>query len=129
MNKLQLIILLLTSSLLSSQNFVGENFRLSADSGNIVITFEDQNSDGTYIGGYLTKSFGKLTITKKDFQSKFIPNLKKISGKQDYEIVEDTYRLDKYSFDTEIVFIQVGNKIGSITKQEIKKLRKMKLNI
>ena len=45
MNKVFLFILLLTSSLLSSQNFVGENFRLSADSGNVVITFEDQNSD------------------------------------------------------------------------------------
>jgi hypothetical protein len=125
MNKLQLIILLLTSSLLSSQNFVGENFRLSTDSGNVVITFEDQNSDGVYIGGVLTKSFGKLTITKKEFQTKFISNLKKISGKNDYEIVEDSYRLDKYSFDTESVFLQVGNKIGSITKEEIKKLRKL----
>ena len=125
MNKVFLFILLLTSSLLSSQNFVGENFRLSADSGNVVITFEDQNSDGTYIGGVLTKSFGKLTITKKEFQTKFIPNLKKISGKNDYEIVEDPYRLDKYSFDTESVFLQVGNKIGSITKEEIKKLRKL----
>jgi hypothetical protein len=125
MNKLQLIILLLTSSLLSSQNFVGKNFRLSTDSGNVVITFEDQNSDGVYIGGVLTKSFGKLTITKKEFQTKFISNLKKISDKKDYEIVEDSYRLDKYSFDTESVFLQVGNKIGSITKEEIKKLRKL----
>ena len=125
MNKIFLFIILLTSSLLSSQNFVGEKFRLSADSGNIVITFEDQNSNGTYIGGVLTKSYGKLTITKKEFQTKLIPNLKKISSKTSYEIVEGSYRLDKYSFDTEIVFIQVGNKIGSITKQEIKKLRKL----
>ena len=125
MNKVFLFILLLTSSLLSSQNFVGEKFRLSTDSGNVVITFEDQNSDGVYIGGVLTKSFGKLTITKKEFQTKFISNLKKISGKNDYEIVEDSYRLDKYSFDTESVFIQVGNKIGSITTKEIKKLRKL----
>ncbi len=125
MNKVFLFILLLTSSLLSSQNFVGESFRLSTDSGNVVITFEDQNSDGTYIGGVLTTSYGKLTITKKEFQTKLIPNLKKISGKKDYEIVEDSYRLDKYSFDTDIVFIQVGNKIGSITKQEIKKLKKV----
>ena len=125
MNKVFLFILLLTSSLLSSQNFVGENFRLSTDSGNVVITFEDQNSDGVYIGGVLTKSFGQLTITREEFKTKFIANLKKISGKKDYEIVEDSYRLDKYSFDTEIVFIQVGNKIGSITKQEIKKLRKL----
>ena len=125
MNKVFLFILLLTSSLLSSQNFVGENFRLSADSGNVVITFEDQNSDGVYIGGVLTKSFGQLTITREEFKTKFIANLKKISGKKDYEIVEDSYRLDKYSFDIENVFIQVGNKIGSITKEEIKKLRKL----
>jgi hypothetical protein len=124
-NKILLFIILLTSSLLSSQNFVGENFRLSADSGNVVITFEDQNSDGVYIGGVLTKSFGQLTITREEFKTKFIANLKKISGKKDYEIVEDSYRLDKYSFDTESVFIQVGNKIGSITKEEIKKLRKL----
>jgi hypothetical protein len=124
-NKILLFIILLTSSLLSSQNFVGENFRLSADSGNVVITFEDQNSDGVYIGGVLTKSFGQLTITREEFKTKFIANLKKISGKKDYEIVEDSYRLDKYSFDIENVFIQVGNKIGSITKEEIKKLRKL----
>ena len=125
MNKVFLFILLLSSSLLSSQNFVGENFRLSTDSGNVVITFEDQNSDGVYIGGVLTKSFGQLTITREEFKTKFIANLKKISGKKDYEIVEDSYRLDKYSFDIENVFIQVGNKIGSITKEEIKKLRKL----
>ena len=125
MNKVFLFILLLTSSLLSSQSFVGEKFRLSSDSGNIVITFEDQNSDGVYIGGVLTKSFGQLTITRKEFKTKFIANLKKISGKKDYEIVEDSYRLDKYSFDIENIFIQVGNKIGSITKEEIKKLRKL----
>ena len=125
MNKVLLFILLLSSSLLSSQSFVGEKFRLSSDSGNVVITFEDQNSDGIYIGGVLTKSFGKLTITKKEFQTKFISNLKKISGKKDYKIVEDSYRLDKYSFDTESVFLQEGNKIGSITKEEIKKLRKL----
>ena len=124
-NKILLFIILLTSSLLSSQNFVGENFRLSADSGNVVITFEDQNSDGVYIGGVLTKSFGQLTITREEFKTKFIANLKKISGKKDYEIVEDSYRLDKYSFDIENVFIQVGNKIGSITTKEIKKLRKL----
>ena len=125
MNKVLLFILLLSSSLLSSQSFVGEKFRLSSDSGNVVITFEDQNSDGIYIGGVLTKSFGKLTITKKEFQTKFISNLKKISGKKDYKILEDSYRLDKYSFDTESVFLQEGNKIGSITKEEIKKLRKL----
>ena len=125
MNKVFLFILLLTSSLLSSQNFVGEKFRLSADSDNIVITFEDLNSDGVYIDGVLTKSFGRLKITKKEFQSKFLSNLKKISSKTDYEIVEDVYRLDKYSFDDNVVFIQVNGKIGSITTKEIKQLRKL----
>jgi len=123
MNKLIIIILLLTSSLLSSQNFVGEKFRLSTDSGNSVITFENLNADkATYVGGQLVKSYGKLTLSNSQYKL-FISNLKKISGKEDYEIVEGSYRLDKYSFDTEIVFIQVNNKIGSITTKEIKKLR------
>ncbi len=125
MNKIFLFIILLTSSLLSSQNFVGEKFRLSADSDNIVITFEDLNSDGVYIDGVLTKSFGRLTITKKEFKSTFLSNLKKISSKTDYDIVEDVYRLDKYSFDDNVVFITVNGKIGSITTKEIKELRKL----
>jgi len=125
MNKLIIIILLLTSSLLSSQNFVGEKFRLSTDSGNSVITFENLNADkATYVGGQLVKSYGKLTLSNSQYKL-FISNLKKISGKEDYEIVEGSYRLDKYSFDTESVFLQVGNKIGSITTKEIKKLRKL----
>ena len=123
MNKVFLFILLLTSSLLSSQNFVGEKFRLSTDSGNVVITFENLNADkATYVGGQLVKSYGKLTLSNSQYKL-FISNLKKISDKEDYEIVEGSYRLDKYSFDTEIVFIQVNNKIGSITTKEIKKLR------
>ena len=125
MNKLIIIILLLTSSLLSSQNFVGEKFRLLTDSGNSVITFENLNADkATYVGGKLVKSYGKLTLSNSQYKL-FISNLKKISGEIDYEIVEDSYRLDKYSFDTESVFLQVGNKIGSITTKEIKKLRKL----
>tara|TARA_B110000211_G_scaffold189289_1_gene215490 strand:+ start:431 stop:808 length:378 start_codon:yes stop_codon:yes gene_type:complete len=125
MNKLIIIILLLTSSLLSSQNFVGEKFRLLTDSGNSVITFENLNADkATYVGGQLVKSYGKLTLSNSQYKL-FISNLKKISGEIDYEIVEDSYRLDKYSFDTESVFLQVGNKIGSITTKEIKKLRKL----
>ena len=33
--------------------------------------------------------------------------------------------LDKYTFDEDVVFFGVGDKIGSITRDEIKKLRKL----
>ena len=125
MNKLNIIILLLTCSLLNSQNFVGEKFRLSTDGDNSVITFENLNADkATYVGGQLVKSYGKLTLSNSQYKS-FISNLKKISGKGDYEIVEEIYRLDKYTFDKDIVFVGVGDKIGSITRDEIKQLRKL----
>ena len=125
MNKLIIIILLLTTSLLSSQNFVGEKFRLSTNSGNSVITFENLNADkATYVGGQLVKSYGKLTLSNSQYKL-FISNLKKISGKGDYEIIEEIYRLDKYTFDKDVVFFGVGDKIGSITRDEIKKLRKL----
>ncbi len=125
MNKLNLFILLLTSSLLSSQNYIGETFKLSADSGNVVFLFEDDNSDGTYIGGTFVKSYLKLKLDSKEFTT-FQSNLKKVAKKSEHTIETKSYGLDKYSWDdSRSVYIRVGNKIGTIRKKEIKDLLRL----
>tara|TARA_B100001057_G_C22277329_1_gene729342 strand:- start:72 stop:461 length:390 start_codon:yes stop_codon:yes gene_type:complete len=129
MNKIFLFILLLTSSLLSAQNFVGEKFKLSADSDNVVFLFEDGNSQGSYIGGVLTKSYLRLVISKKEFNTSFKSNIKKLNKKSEGIIVTENYILDKYDWDSSrTIFLTVGNKIGSIEKKEVKELLKLKWN-
>jgi len=125
MNKLNLFVLLLTSSLLSSQNYVGETFKLSADSDNVVFLFEDDNSDGSYISGTFVKGYLKITLDSNEFKT-FQSNLKKVSKKSEHTIEAKLYDLDKYSWDeSRSVYIRVGNKIGTIRKKEVKDLLRL----
>ena len=108
-----------------SQNLEGESFKLNTIDGISTFTFEDKNSNGSWIGGTLVKSYLKLSFNQKDFD-KFQSNIKKVSKKSEYTIETETYALDKYSWDdSDMIYVRVGNKIGEFTKKETKLILKL----
>jgi len=111
---------------LQGQYFEGDKFKLTTENEISTLTFEDTNSDGTYLDGQLIKSFGRVSLNKKEF-SDFIVNLKKVSKKSEITLVSEKYILDKYGWDsTKSVYIAVGNKIGEMSRAEVKELLKLK---
>jgi len=114
------------SSILQGQYFEGDKFKLTTENEISTLTFEDTNSDGTYLDGQLIKSFGRVSLNKKEF-SDFLVNLKKVSKKSEITLTSENYILDKYGWDsTKSVYIAVGNKIGEMSKAEVKQLLKLK---
>ena len=114
------------SSILQGQYFEGDKFKLTTENEISTLTFEDTNSDGTYLDGQLIKSFGRVSLNKKEF-SDLLVNLKKVSKKSEITLTAEKYILDKYGWDsTKSVYIAVGNKIGEMSRAEVKKLLKLK---
>jgi hypothetical protein len=114
------------SSILKAQSLEGESFKLSTTDGISSFVFEDQNSDGRFVGGQLVKKFGRVSFTKSELDDFFV-NLKKISKKSEATITTEKYTLDKYDWDsTKSTYITVGEKIGEMSKTEVKKLLKLK---
>jgi len=83
------------SSILQGQYFEGDKFKLTTENEISTLTFEDSNSDGTYISGQLVKSFGRVNLDKKEF-SDLLVNLKKVSKKSEITLTTENYILDKY---------------------------------
>ena len=114
------------SSILQGQYFEGDKFKLTTENEISTLTFEDTNSDGTYLDGQLIKSFGRVSLNKKEF-SDLLVNLKKVSKKSEITLTSENYILDKYGWDsTKSVYIAVGNKIGEMSRAEVKQLLKLK---
>ena len=114
------------SSILQGQYFEGDKFKLTTENEISTLTFEDTNSDGTYLDGQLIKSFGRVSLNKKEF-SDLLVNLKKVSKKSEITLPAEKYILDKYGWDsTKSVYIAVGNKIGEMSRAEVKQLLKLK---
>jgi len=114
------------SSILQGQYFEGDKFKLTTENEISTLTFEDTNSDGTYLDGQLIKSFARVSLNKKEF-SDLLVNLKKVSKKSEITLVSEKYILDKYGWDsTKSVYIAVGNKIGEMSRAEVKELLKLK---
>ena len=113
------------SSILKAQSIDGESFKLSTTDGISSFVFEDQNSDGRFIGGQLVKNYLSLKLNSEEFVT-FQSNLKKVSKKSEYTIETETYALDKYSWDDSLaVYVRNGNKIGEIKKSEVKSILKL----
>ena len=113
------------SSILKAQSLEGESFKLSTKDGISSFVFEDQNSDGRYIGGQLVKNYLSLKLNSEEFGT-FQSNLKKVSKKSEYTIETETYALDKYSWDdSDMIYVRVGDKIGEFTKKETKLILKL----
>jgi len=108
-----------------SQTFKGEDFKLTTENNISTFTFEDKNSNGSYINGILVKSYLRISFTRKELD-KLFSQLKKASKKGSIVIETEKYVIDKYEWDDdEDIFITVGNKIGKISDTEVKKLIKL----
>lgn len=108
-----------------SQTFKGEDFKLTTENNISTFTFEDKNSNGSYIDGILVKSYLRISFTRKELD-KLFSELKKASKKKSITIETEKYIIDKYEWDDdEDIFIAVGNKIGQISDKEVKKLIKL----
>jgi len=108
-----------------SQTFKGEDFKLTTENNISTFTFEDKNSNGSYIDGILVKSYLRISFTRKEL-NKLFSELKKASKKGSIVIETEKYVIDKYEWDDdEDIFITVGNKIGKISDKEVKKLIKL----
>ena len=108
-----------------SQTFQGEDFKLTTENNISTFTFEDKNSNGSYIDGILVKSYLRISFTRKEL-NKLFSELKKASKKESITIETEKYVIDKYEWDDdEDIFITVGNKIGQISDKEVKKLIKV----
>ena len=108
-----------------SQTFKGEDFKLTTENNISTFTFEDKNSNGSYIDGILVKSYLRISFTRKELD-KLFSKLKKASKKKSITIETEKYIIDKYEWDAaEDIFIAVGNKIGQISDKEVKKLIKL----
>ena len=108
-----------------SQTFQGEDFKLTTENNISTFTFEDKNSNGSYIDGILVKSYLRISFTRKEL-NKLFSELKKASKKRSITIETEKYVIDKYEWDDdEDIFITVGNKIGQISDKEVKKLIKV----
>ena len=107
------------------QTFKGEDFKLTTENNISTFTFEDKNSNGSYIDGILIKSYLRISFTRKELD-KLFSELKKASKKGSIVIETEKYIIDKYEWDDdEDIFITVGNKIGQISDKEVKKLIKL----
>ena len=87
------------------------------------IYFKNNNSDGFYLDGLFLYSYGKL-ILPLDQLLILLDDASKLVRKQDGVIENELYTLEKFSFDDETVFLVVKEKIGSLTKDKIKELKK-----
>jgi len=87
------------------------------------IYFKNNNSDGFYLDGLFLYSYGKL-ILPLDQLLILLDDASKLVRKQDGVIENELYTLEKFSFDDETVFLVVKDKIGSLTKDKIKELKK-----
>ena len=120
-----IIIFLLFGVFGFSQDIKGESFTLNTIDGISTFTFEDKNSNGSYIDGILIKSYLRISFTRKELD-KLFSELKKASKKGSIVIETEKYVIDKYEWDDdEDIFITVGNKIGQISDKEVKKLIKL----
>jgi hypothetical protein len=123
MNKISLL-LLLVSSLCWAQNFKVDGLNIITKEGTTVVYFINGNSEGFYLDGKFMKSYGVLKLPSENFDS-FIEDLDKASKKVSTTIERDLYIVEKFSFSEDEVFFNVKDKVGTITKQQIKQIKKL----
>lgn len=87
-----------------------------------VIYFVNQNSEGFYLpDGKFIKSYGRIKFSQVEF-NQFREDLKKISKKESGSLKRSNYELNTFEFNDNEVYFSVKEKIGSITKKQIKEI-------
>lgn len=115
---------MLVSSLCWAQNFKVDGLNIITKEGTTVVYFINGNSEGFYLDGKFMKSYGVLKLPSENFDS-FIEDLDKASKKVSTTIERDLYIVEKFSFSEDEVFFNVKDKVGTITKQQIKQIKKL----
>ena len=117
------LLLILVSFITTAQ--MKETYDLKAidkDDG-IHIFFKNNNSDGFYLDGVFMHSYGKVILSKEQVLL-LLDDAGKLVRKDSGVIQKELYILEKFSFDEDTVFLVVKEKIGSLTKDRIKELKK-----
>lgn len=117
------LLLILVSFITTAQ--MKETYDLKAidkDDG-IHIFFKNTNSDGFYLDGVFMYSYGKVILSKEQVLV-LLDDASKLVRKNSGVIQNELYILEKFDFDEDTVFLVVKEKIGSLTKDKIKELKK-----
>ena len=122
MTRLNLLVILF-SIISTAQMKDTTDFRAYDKEDGIHIYFKNNNSDGFYLDGEFFDSYGKIVLPKEEFIS-MLEAAAKLVKRTEGSIEREKYRLDKYSFEDDEVYFGVREKIGSLTKDKIKELRR-----
>ena len=122
MTRLNLLVILF-SIISTAQMKDTADFRAYDKEDGIHIYFKNNNSDGFYLDGEFFDSYGKIVLPKEEFIS-MLEAAAKLVKRTEGSIEREKYRLDKYSFEDDEVYFGVREKIGSLTKDKIKELRR-----
>lgn len=115
------LLLMLLSTIATAQMSNTLDFRAYEKEDGIHIYFKNNNSDGFYLDGEFFDSYGKIVLPKEEFIS-MLEAAAKLVKRTEGSLEREKYRLDKYSFEDDVVYFGVREKIGSLTKDKIKEL-------
>jgi len=119
----QILILLFSTSIVTAQMTNSIDFKAIEKEDGVYIYFKNNNSDGFYLDGEFFDSYGKIVLPKEEFIS-MIEAAAKLVKKTEGSVKKEKYSLDKFSFEDDVVYFGVKEKIGSLTKDKIKELRR-----
>jgi hypothetical protein len=119
----QILILLFSTSIVTAQMTNPIDFKAIEKEDGVYIYFKNNNSDGFYLDGEFFDSYGKIVLPKEEFIS-MLEAAAKLVKKTEGSVKREKYSLDKFSFEDDVVYFGVKEKIGSLTKDKIKELRR-----
>jgi len=115
-------LLTLLANMSYSQNFKDGDINIVTKEGITSIYFVNGNSEGFYLDGLFLKSYGVLRFPAADFNT-FYEDVKTALKRSSTTIERDLYIVEKFSFSEDEVFFAVKDKVGTITKDQIRKLK------
>ncbi len=116
------ILLTLLANMSYSQNFKDGDINIVTKEGITYIYFVNGNSEGFYLDGVFLKSYGVLRMPAANFNT-FYEDIKTALKRSNTTIERDKYVVEKYDFSEDEVFFSVKDKVGTITKDQIRKLK------
>lgn len=118
------LLFLLISSISWSQTFRETGLSISTEDGTTSIYFKNGNSDGFYLDGEFIESYGVLKLPVEEFYF-FIKDVVKASKKSQITIEREFYTINTFEFSEDEIFFTVGEKVGTITKKQLKTIQKL----
>ena len=117
------VLFFLFSTICYTQSYRVEGLSISTKEDITSIYFKNGNSDGFYLDGVFMESYGVLKLPVDQF-IQFIEDLSKISKKSEASLERELYTLNKFDFSENEIFFNVKDKIGTITRKQLKDLIK-----